>query len=115
MLLLLTISTKTSQLLYLSQVPQLLASMRMAVTQGDATALQQAAHSLKSSSSQVGAQQLADLCRQLERLGQRGCLPSAAPLLTAGDATHGLLQPALAAVLQGSSEVGAVEIPRVPS
>jgi signal transduction histidine kinase/CheY-like chemotaxis protein len=55
--------------IYRSSSAELLESLSEAVEQGDAPAIQQAAHALKSSSLNVGARLLGSLCRQLEALG----------------------------------------------
>jgi HPt (histidine-containing phosphotransfer) domain-containing protein len=53
--------------LYLEDAPRKLASMREAEAGADAPALRRAAHSLKGSSSSLGAFGAAALCRELER------------------------------------------------
>ena len=57
---------------YLEESPELLKSIRQAVGQHDGTALAEAAHSLKSSSANLGALQMSELCRNLEILGKEG-------------------------------------------
>jgi PAS domain S-box-containing protein len=57
---------------YLEQSPDLVEQLRKAVKHQDAEALRAAAHTLKSSSAQVGALQLADRCKQLEAAGRAG-------------------------------------------
>jgi CheY-like chemotaxis protein len=52
--------------LYLDDVPKLVRSMREAIAAGDWVMLQRAAHTLKSSSSTLGALQLAKLCNEIE-------------------------------------------------
>ena len=47
----------------------------------DAEGLRKATHSLKGASANIGAQHLAELCRQLEALGENGRLDGAAKLL----------------------------------
>jgi HPt (histidine-containing phosphotransfer) domain-containing protein len=54
---------------YLEETPSLLKAMDTAVAQTDAGAMQQAAHTLKSSSASLGAMTLSKLCEQLESLG----------------------------------------------
>jgi len=51
---------------YLIHAPKLLGSLRQAAAEGDAPAVQQAAHSLKSSSANLGATELAAQCKTLE-------------------------------------------------
>jgi HPt (histidine-containing phosphotransfer) domain-containing protein len=65
---------------YLDDTPARLAQMKAAVAAGDAEALRKAAHSAKSSSGNVGAERLANLCKELETAGRGGKL-DAAPLL----------------------------------
>jgi HPt (histidine-containing phosphotransfer) domain-containing protein len=55
---------------YLGHAPLLLDSLRDAVARGDASAIEHAAHSLKSSSSNVGALTLSRLCAELEEMGR---------------------------------------------
>lgn len=57
---------------YITEAPQLLQAMRAAVGAGDATALQQAAHKLRSASANLGALALSDLCKALEVMGSTG-------------------------------------------
>jgi HPt (histidine-containing phosphotransfer) domain-containing protein len=52
--------------LYLEDLPQRLKSMRDALKLGDAVSLRGTAHSLKGSSSSLGALQMAALCDELE-------------------------------------------------
>ena len=52
--------------LYLADAPQLSQSMRDAIAAGDSAALQRAAHKLKSSSANLGALKLAELCKEME-------------------------------------------------
>ena len=57
--------------LYCEAVPEMLVSMQEAARRGDCVALQRAAHALRTSSQNVGATRLAQLCRDLE-VGARG-------------------------------------------
>jgi len=50
----------------LADAPPRIAQLRVAADACDAEALRQAAHALKSSSANVGAEQLAALCKELE-------------------------------------------------
>ena len=58
--------------IYLTTAPKLLATMRTAIKHGDSEAIRHAAHSLKSSSSNLGATTLAELCRTLEAEARAG-------------------------------------------
>ncbi len=52
--------------LFLDHAPRRLADLRAALARADAPALSAAAHTLKSSASQLGATDLADLCQRIE-------------------------------------------------
>jgi two-component system, sensor histidine kinase and response regulator len=67
--------------LYLSSTPALLQTLREAESGGDAEKLKAAAHSFKSSSANLGALRLADVCLELETLGRAGSTVGALPLL----------------------------------
>ena len=67
--------------LYLDSSPELLQKLRDAIAGEDAGALRQAAHSLKSSSANLGATRLAALCKELEQRGREGRLEDAPCLL----------------------------------
>ena len=56
--------------LYLRSAPELLDAMHTGVAEANGEALRMAAHSLKSSSANVGAARLAGLCRELEEMGR---------------------------------------------
>lgn len=66
---------------YFSVAPRLIDAIHQGIAAGDATALQNAAHSFKSSSANVGASSLAALCRQLEAIGHAHSTKGAEPLL----------------------------------
>lgn len=57
---------------YLEDAPKLLGAIAFAIAQGDAIALRQAAHTLKSSSGTLGATTLSHLCKQLEVMSRTG-------------------------------------------
>ena len=52
-----------------------------AVAQGNADGLRNVAHTLKSSSANVGALGLAELCKELERMGKEGKFENLAEVL----------------------------------
>lgn len=54
---------------YVDSAPRLIGAIRQGIADKDPTALRSAAHSLKSSSANVGASSLAALCRQIESIG----------------------------------------------
>jgi HPt (histidine-containing phosphotransfer) domain-containing protein len=63
--------------LYLEDAPQRLREMRAATEAADAAALQFAAHTLKSTSANMGALALSELSDELESLGREGRLAAA--------------------------------------
>ncbi|MBK7673877.1 MAG: response regulator [Candidatus Accumulibacter sp.] len=69
---------------YLADTPPRFAQLR--ADAGDAEALRQAAHALKSSSANVGAEQLAALCKELEMLGRGGGGDGVRPLVARAEA-----------------------------
>lgn len=67
--------------LYISEAPLRIASIRDAVTRGDAQLLAAASHALKSSSGNAGARRVQEICSDLEKVGRIGTLTSAPMLL----------------------------------
>jgi two-component system sensor histidine kinase/response regulator len=63
--------------LYLDYSPTLVGEIEAAIAKEDADALNQAAHSLKSSSASLGAQGFAALCKDLEMIGRNGSIDGA--------------------------------------
>jgi HPt (histidine-containing phosphotransfer) domain-containing protein len=72
--------------LYLQGTPLILDQLRQALDRSDVQQLQNAAHTLKSSSANVGAMQLSALCRELESLGRSSTLAGAAERVAQVDA-----------------------------
>ncbi|KAB8046246.1 response regulator [Janthinobacterium rivuli] len=66
---------------FVGETPRQLIAMREAIAGADAEALRKVAHSLKSGSANVGADGLAQLCKEMEKLGRAGSTEGAAPLL----------------------------------
>ena len=86
---------------YLKSSPKLLQALRDAVDQeDDAEALRQAAHSLKSSSANVGAAALVELCRQLEEIGGEDRMAGAAEVVSEIEKTY----PSVCELLVAESE-----------
>ena len=67
---------------YLKITPDTLEKMDAGVAGGDTEQVAQAAHSLKGSSAQLGAEQLAELCEQLYMEAKAGNREAAAQLAT---------------------------------
>ncbi len=68
--------------IYLSEAPVLLERLAEGISADDAPGVRGAAHSLKSSSANLGALQISDFCKTLENRGREGSLAGAQPLLT---------------------------------
>jgi signal transduction histidine kinase/DNA-binding response OmpR family regulator len=86
---------------YLEDAPDLLGTMREACAQANATAMTGAAHSLKSSSANLGALKLAALCKQLEMLGRAESTDGAAELVEEIEQEFSKVRVALAAECPG--------------
>jgi HPt (histidine-containing phosphotransfer) domain-containing protein len=67
--------------LYHDETPPLLSALRDGVSGGDADAIRRAAHTLKSSSANLGANHMSALAAELERKGRSGELEGTAALL----------------------------------
>lgn len=65
-------------LMFVETAPDRILSLREAVRLEDANAIEQVAHSLKSSAAQVGAARLAETCGLLESRARRGDVADAA-------------------------------------
>jgi len=72
--------------LYFESTPKLVEAMRDAVGRADAPTLRSAAHSLKSSSDNLGAKGLGAICKELEHMGRSDRLDGAAERLLGLDA-----------------------------
>jgi len=55
---------------FIQDTPKLLATLRIALSQGDSLALAEAAHTLKGSSSNLGATRMQQLCAELQAHGR---------------------------------------------
>ncbi|MEQ8539080.1 MAG: PAS domain S-box protein [Coleofasciculus sp. D1-CHI-01] len=73
---------------YLEDSPPRVQAIRNAIAHDDANALHQSAHALKSSSLTIGATGLAQLCAELEALGETGNLEHASTLISRFDAEY---------------------------
>ncbi|MCF7983950.1 MAG: response regulator [Thiohalocapsa sp.] len=63
--------------LYLASAPALMEEMRAAVAEGAMDRLRISAHTLKSSSANLGARRFSEICRELEAIGRAGSLAEA--------------------------------------
>jgi HPt (histidine-containing phosphotransfer) domain-containing protein len=80
---------------YLESVPPLIAELRRAGAAGDAAAVRDAAHSLKSSSANLGAARLAEMCRAVEHAARAGRLGGNLPSADEIEGEFQALRPAL--------------------
>ena len=81
--------------MYLDEAPPHLVNLQAALAAGKATELGVTAHAMKSASFNVGAMQLGETCRRLERLGKSGDLNGAAELVASIERQYRLVEPAL--------------------
>ena len=81
--------------LYEAEAPRLLGQLQTAIAQGDADTAVRAAHTLKSSSANVGAKHMADLCRIVETHARSQGLPGIDALVTDLDAEYRRVSEAL--------------------
>ena len=88
---------------YLEDMPAGLERMQAAAKVGDAEALRKAAHSMKSSSANVGAERLSRLCKALEMIGCGGTVEGTPPLLEDATAELARVVEALTAELATGS------------
>jgi CheY-like chemotaxis protein len=89
---------------YLRDTPPRLAALHEAVARADAEALRRAAHSLKGSSSQIGAVQVARLCADLEHQAGTTDLMGAPETLRRLDEAFGRVRAHLQALAGGGIE-----------
>ncbi|MPV57188.1 hybrid sensor histidine kinase/response regulator [Burkholderia sp. HI2761] len=82
---------------FTADAPRLIRDMHAAVEAGDPDALKLAAHTLKSSSANVGAHLLSARCREIERLARAADVRAAAELVAGTDAEFGHAHAALIA------------------
>jgi signal transduction histidine kinase/DNA-binding response OmpR family regulator/HPt (histidine-containing phosphotransfer) domain-containing protein len=89
--------------LYLDKAPELLQALQSAVTNNDAESLRIAAHTLKSSSANLGARVLADLCKELEVMGRSQSLDNSAAKLSLLHHEYRRVDSALSDELKGNA------------
>jgi len=90
--------------MYNENSPEILRTIHEAVQKADAAALREAAHSLKTSSANLGATELASLCKELEELGGKGKPDAAGELLDRLDDTYQQVISALAQEMEKTSD-----------
>ncbi len=80
---------------YLEDSPKLLQKMKKAINNGDAIALEGAAHTWKANSATFGAIQLAELCRQMEAMSHGKKFSAASALISAMELEYDKVKAAL--------------------
>ena len=80
---------------YLSDAPVLIEQMRTGLANGDIELVRRAAHSLKSNSANLGANQLSIATRELEMIAKNNTLEGAGPKLVQVETEYAKLRPAL--------------------
>ena len=73
---------------YLEDAPELWQKILTAITAKDGEELKNSAHTLRSSSANLGAMKLANLCKQLENLGRSGNIANANEFISAAEAEY---------------------------
>ncbi len=81
---------------FLGDAPELVASLRRSLDDGNAEELRRAAHTLKSNGATLGAEGFAELCRALEQRAKDGRLDDAAELVSEVEQAYGVLEESLA-------------------
>jgi PAS domain S-box-containing protein len=89
---------------YLKDTPRLLHDMRVAMEQGDVEFFTRSAHSLKSSSAQVGAMSLSTLCKELELLGRAGTVEGTEAHISQAETDYQAVKEKLEAMIAQHSE-----------
>jgi CheY-like chemotaxis protein/HPt (histidine-containing phosphotransfer) domain-containing protein len=83
---------------FLADAPQLLATLRSSLADGNADELRRAAHTLKSNGATLGADGFAELCRTLEQRAKAGELDGVSELVERIEHEYGQLEEALTAL-----------------
>jgi signal transduction histidine kinase/DNA-binding response OmpR family regulator/HPt (histidine-containing phosphotransfer) domain-containing protein len=84
---------------YVDDTPQHLQTLRRAIAGLDTGSVRKVAHSLKSASANVGAQKLAQLCKEMEHLGRADTTEGAAGILTDMEQEFQAVRHSLSAIL----------------
>ncbi|MDL2355893.1 MAG: response regulator [Pseudomonadota bacterium] len=85
---------------YVDDTPQHLRTLRRAIAGVDPGSLRKVAHSLKSSSANVGAETLAQLCKDMENLGRADSTEGATGILTDMEHEFQAVRHSLSAILE---------------
>lgn len=85
---------------YIRTSETLIKEIHTAIAENNAQALKEKAHSLKSSSGNMGALQLSQLCLQLEKMGEAGKMTEAQALMPSLDIEFKQVSVELAAIVK---------------
>ena len=85
---------------YLDDTPTHLQTLKSAIDSASTVQMRKAAHSLKSSSANVGADALAQRCKEMEQLGRNDTTAGAAVLLDEMERSFQAVRQALGAILE---------------
>jgi two-component system, sensor histidine kinase and response regulator len=85
---------------YVDDTPQHLQNLRRAIAGEDPGSVRKVAHSLKSASANVGAQKLAQLCKEMEHLGRADTTEGASGILTDMEQEFQAVRHSLTALLE---------------
>jgi signal transduction histidine kinase/DNA-binding response OmpR family regulator len=85
---------------YVDDTPQHLRTLRQAISGLDTGNLRKVAHSLKSSSANVGAETLAQMCKEMEHLGRNDSTEGASGILTDMEQEFQAVRHSLSAILE---------------
>jgi two-component system, sensor histidine kinase and response regulator len=88
---------------YCEAAPQSIRRLHEGIAAGDAGVIRSIAHGLKSSSANLGALRLADICREMEALGRDNTLARTGELLKEIEEEYAVVQVALAEIDQGDT------------
>jgi CheY-like chemotaxis protein/HPt (histidine-containing phosphotransfer) domain-containing protein len=86
---------------YLRELPGCMENIHAAVAKNDAEALRKSAHGLKSSSANVGAERLVDICHAFELMGRSGASAQAAERIPELESESARVRSALQAAILG--------------
>lgn len=86
--------------IYRKDAPLQIASIRRAIAELDASSLKSSAHTLKSSSANIGASHMVELCAELERIAQTGTTERADALLDQVEGEFNIVSEALKSGLE---------------
>ena len=85
--------------MYVLESPKAMAKLKQAVADGDAPEITRSAHSLKSTSANVGATTMSKLCADLQAAGKSADLDAARALFAKAEPEYDRVQTALTAEL----------------